>query len=82
MIISTPEATAMDLMHYPSQSGGLNHIATVLSELQESINPEKLLLLAENQNSLPWKQRRLHQTQQIPLFCDQNQFFFQITKSD
>jgi predicted transcriptional regulator of viral defense system len=57
LIISTPEGTAMDLMHYINQSGGLSHIATILSELQESISPEKLLLLAENQKSLPWKQR-------------------------
>ena len=57
LIISTPEGTAMDLMKYPNQSGGLSHIATVLSELQESMKPEKLLLLAENQNTLYWKQR-------------------------
>lgn len=57
LIVSTPEGTAMDLMNYPNQSGGLSHIATVLSELQESMKPEKLLLLAENQKTLYWKQR-------------------------
>lgn len=35
LIISTPEGTAMDLMNYPKQSGGLNHVAIMLSELQE-----------------------------------------------
>jgi len=57
LTISTPEGTAMDLMNYPNQSGGVNHIATVLSELQESMKPERLISLAASQNSLPWKQR-------------------------
>jgi len=57
LTISTPEGAAMDLMNYPNQSGGLNHIATVLSELQESMKPEKLLSLAESQKILSWKQR-------------------------
>jgi len=57
LTISTPEGTAMDLMNYPKQSGGLNHIATVLSELQESMRPDKLLSLAESQDTLSWKQR-------------------------
>lgn len=55
--ISTPEATAMDLLRYPQRCGGLNHIATVLSELAENINPDKLTLLLEQQNELAWKQR-------------------------
>ncbi len=55
--VSTPEGTAMDLLNYPHQAGGLNHIATVLTELQESIEPAKLLTLAESQSSIPWKQR-------------------------
>lgn len=44
--ISTPELTAIDLLNYSNKSGGLNHIATVLSELIESIDPEKLIILA------------------------------------
>lgn len=55
--VSTPEATAMDLLNYPHQSGGLNHIATILAELQESMRPENLLMLAKAQSTLAWKQR-------------------------
>jgi predicted transcriptional regulator of viral defense system len=55
--ISSPEATAMDLVYYPQRCGGLNHIATVLSELHEKMQPEKLSLLLETFAELAWKQR-------------------------
>lgn len=55
--VSTPEGTAMDLLNYPHQSGGLNHIATILAELQESMKPDQLLALAKSQPTLAWKQR-------------------------
>lgn len=55
--VSTPEGTAMDLLNYPLQSGGLNHIATVLGELQESMKPDQLLALAKSQRARAWKQR-------------------------
>lgn len=55
--VSTPEGTAMDLLNYPNQSGGLNHIATILAELQEAMKPEKLLALAEASGEVAWKQR-------------------------
>lgn len=54
---STPEGTAMDLLKYPHQSGGLNHILTVLSELQENMQANKLLALAKKTASLAWQQR-------------------------
>ncbi len=57
LIVSTPEGTAMDLLNYPQQSGGLNHIATVLAELYEVMNAERLLRLAENSSVLVWQQR-------------------------
>lgn len=57
LTISTAEATAMDLLNYPHQSGGLNHIATVLSELQEAMHADKLQELAENQPMIAWQQR-------------------------
>lgn len=57
LTISTPESTAIDLLNYPHQSGGLNHIVTVISELQETMDPKKLLALAEIQPELAWKQR-------------------------
>ncbi len=57
LTLSTPEGTAMDLMNYSHQAGGMNHIATVLSELAEKIQPEKLRLLMESDVALAWKQR-------------------------
>jgi len=45
--VATPELAAIDLLNYPRRSGGLNHIATVLSELVESIDENKMILLAE-----------------------------------
>lgn len=55
--ISTPEATIMDMLCFTKQSGGLNHIATVLTELIEVINPDKLLMLAKISQSTAWIQR-------------------------
>jgi predicted transcriptional regulator of viral defense system len=40
--ISTPEATAMDMMKYMKQSGGVGRVATVLDELAESLSAKKL----------------------------------------
>jgi len=40
--ISSPELTAIDLIRFPKKSGQLNNIATVLSELKESIKKDKL----------------------------------------
>ncbi len=55
--ISTPEGTAKDILCYPRQSGGINHIATVLTELIESIDYQKLLELVEMSDSFSWIQR-------------------------
>lgn len=46
LAVATPELIAFDLLDYPEHSGGLNHIATVFSELIESINADKLITLA------------------------------------
>jgi len=51
LIVSSSELTALDLLAYPNHAGGLNHIATVLSELSESINVVKLIKLAQRINS-------------------------------
>jgi predicted transcriptional regulator of viral defense system len=56
MHVSTPEATAFDLVGYPGHSGGLSNVATVLAELAESLSAARLL--AETDHSpLPWTQR-------------------------
>jgi predicted transcriptional regulator of viral defense system len=41
--VSTSEATAFDMVRFPLASGGLSNVATVLSELSESMTGEKLL---------------------------------------
>lgn len=45
--VATPELIAIDLLKFPKHAGGMNNIATVLSELVESINVNKLIELAE-----------------------------------
>jgi predicted transcriptional regulator of viral defense system len=46
--VATPELIAIDLLKFPKHAGGMNNIATVLSELIENINVHKLIELAEN----------------------------------
>lgn len=40
--ISNPEMTAADLVHYATQVGGMNRVATVLNELADEMKPERL----------------------------------------
>jgi hypothetical protein len=56
LLVSTPEATAVDLVGYQHQAGGLDQVATVLSELAEKIHPEKLAAAAATA-AVPWAQR-------------------------
>jgi predicted transcriptional regulator of viral defense system len=49
--VASPELTAIDLLHYPNHAGGLNHIATVFSELAEKLDPKKLIDLAEKMHA-------------------------------
>lgn len=44
--ISGPELTALDLLRYPQASGGMDHIATVLTDLGGKLDPAKLGFLA------------------------------------
>ena len=46
--VATPELVALDLLEYPNHAGGLNHIATVFSELIEMLDPIKLINLAKD----------------------------------
>lgn len=55
--ISSPEVTAMDLIVYSHRVGGINAIATVLSELVDVMNPGKLVLLAQTLKGKVWVQR-------------------------
>ena len=55
--VSTPEATALDLVRYSRQIGGLDAVVTILAELAESINPEKLADAAAGEPELAQVQR-------------------------
>jgi predicted transcriptional regulator of viral defense system len=54
--VSTPAATAFDLVGYEAKIGGLNAVATVLVDLAEKLEAEKLSALAPTV-PLPWTQR-------------------------
>lgn len=53
---STPEGTAVDLVGYYDRVGGLDQVATVLLELAEQIDPQKLLTAAQSA-PITWAQR-------------------------
>jgi len=55
--VSTPEATAMDLVKFIRQSGGISRVATVLHELAENIDAEKLVELTHLFTESAWIQR-------------------------
>lgn len=61
--VSTPEATALDLVGYQHQAGGLGQVTTILSELAERIDPQKLAVAAQTA-PLPWAQRLGHLLEQ------------------
>jgi predicted transcriptional regulator of viral defense system len=56
VLVSTPEATAVDLVGYPGHIGGLDQAATVLGELAENLDAEKLVAAAQTA-PMPWAQR-------------------------
>jgi predicted transcriptional regulator of viral defense system len=55
--VSSPELTALDLMRYNLQAGGMNFVATVLAELSEQMKAEKLLEAAKGEKSPAYIQR-------------------------
>jgi hypothetical protein len=56
ILISTPEATAVDLVGYAHHAGGLDNVATILAELAGKLDPAKLVEAAETA-PVPWVQR-------------------------
>lgn len=56
VLVSTPEATAIDLVGYPNHVGGLDQVATVLEDLAERLDPDKLAAVAQTA-PMPWAQR-------------------------
>ena len=55
--VSTPEMTAYDLVRYRKGAGSIDHVATVLSELAERMDPKRLLAIAKKGEELPVVQR-------------------------
>jgi hypothetical protein len=47
----------MDMLTYQQQAGGLNHIATVLTELLDVMDGQRLLELAKQSLTIAWVQR-------------------------
>jgi len=62
--VSTPEATALDLVGYQEQAGGLNQVATVLSELAERLRADKLPAAADAA-PVAWAQRLGYLLEQV-----------------
>jgi predicted transcriptional regulator of viral defense system len=56
MMVSSPETTALELIGYARNSGGLNNVATVLSELADSMDAKRLAVEA-GKAPLAWAQR-------------------------
>ena len=56
ILVSTVEATAVDLVGYMRRAGGVDRVAGVLSELVEDIDPERLVE-ASGSASILWAQR-------------------------
>lgn len=46
--ISSPELTAVDVVHFSRKSGGLNNVATVLEDLSERLGKDALLQVCNN----------------------------------
>jgi predicted transcriptional regulator of viral defense system len=55
--VSTPAATALDLVVYQRSIGGLDRVLTVLQELGESIEPASLIATVQADQRLPYVQR-------------------------
>lgn len=55
--VSTPEATALDLLRYVRFAGHLDNVATVLIELSEVMQAKKLIEVAKADNEFSYAQR-------------------------
>lgn len=57
LLVSTAEATAMDLVRFMRRSAGINRVATVIHELGEKLDKKKLLELTIVFKESAWAQR-------------------------
>ncbi|MCP3658768.1 MAG: hypothetical protein GY830_00015 [Bacteroidetes bacterium] len=70
--ISSPEATAMDILLFPHKCAGLNNVATILSELIETMEPKKLLEMIKLSGQRSWVQRLGYILEQIDTMEEEN----------
>ena len=57
MRVSTPEATAVNLVRFARVAGHIDNVATVLAELAGTLSPKKLLAAVRSVDDLPGAQR-------------------------
>jgi predicted transcriptional regulator of viral defense system len=57
MNVASPAVTALDLVTYSKQAGGLDRVATVIAELKEKLDSRALLAAAQQETSLASIQR-------------------------
>ena len=55
--IATPEVISADIVTMPQHAAGINNVATILTELAEQIDIEKLIELTKHNPELFWLQR-------------------------
>lgn len=65
MRVSTPEATALDLLRYIEGAGHLGNVATVLAELAEKMEGQRLVEVAKLEGELSSAQRLGHILDQV-----------------
>lgn len=57
MKVATPEVLAADLVSFPRHAAGMDNVATILLELAEQIDPNKLTELTKIHSEVVWVQR-------------------------
>lgn len=65
MRVATPEATGLDLFRYLKGAGHLGHVATVLAELAEKMDPQRLVEAARAEGEVSNAQRLGHALDQV-----------------
>lgn len=55
--VATPEVISADIVTMPKHAAGINNVATILAELAEQIDIEKLIKLTKQNTELFWLQR-------------------------
>jgi predicted transcriptional regulator of viral defense system len=62
--VSDPESTALDLVGYQQRVGGLDNVITVIYELADKVDPQKLVVAAQAA-PISWAQRLGHLLEKV-----------------